>query len=197
MLAGLSFGVVDVLTPLRLHALGAGGVLLGGAFLGAAAIEAVLAPIIGRIADRRGRALPIRASLAASVLVALILPLASPAPLLVVAVVAGLPAFGALYVPAAALISDGSKQQSLHQGLGFGLLNLAWAAGQAIAAGGSGALAQATSDVAPYVLLAVAFVLVLSMLLLRGSLRGKERAAMLGSNAESPSRLTHGDYSPP
>jgi hypothetical protein len=35
----------------------------------------------------------------------------------------------------------------------FGLGNLAWAARQAIAAAGSGALAQVTSDLVPYLLL--------------------------------------------
>jgi hypothetical protein len=77
--------------------------------------------------------------------------------LLLTVIVVGLPAFGLLFVPAAAMISDGSQRQNLHQGLGFGLSNLAWAGGQAIAAAGSGALAQATTDTMPYVLLAVAF----------------------------------------
>ena len=36
------------------------------------------------------------------------------------------------------------------------MLGLTWAAGQAIAASGSGALAEATSDVVPYLLLGVA-----------------------------------------
>ena len=39
--------------------------------------------------------------------------------------------------------------------------NLAWAAGQAIAAAGSGALAQATVDAAPYLILVVVFALTL------------------------------------
>jgi len=42
----------------------------------------------------------------------------------------------------------------LHQGLAFGLANLAWATGQAVAALLGGALAQATSDFVPYALLA-------------------------------------------
>jgi hypothetical protein len=44
----------------------------------------------------------------------------------------------------------------LHQGLGFALSNLTWAAGQAAAASASGVLAQATSDLVPYLLLAFA-----------------------------------------
>jgi hypothetical protein len=37
--------------------------------------------------------------------------------------------------------------------LAFGLANLAWAGGQTVGAAASGALAQATSDVVPFVLL--------------------------------------------
>jgi hypothetical protein len=44
----------------------------------------------------------------------------------------------------------------LDQGLAFSLGNLAWAGGQAIAAAGSGALAEATSDLLPFFLLGAA-----------------------------------------
>jgi MFS family permease len=163
-LAGVSFGTIDVLTPLRLSALGAGAVVIAGAFLGAAGLEAVLAPLVGRLADRRGRTLPVRLSLAVAVAVSVLLPAVRPAAVLVVLVVVGLPAFGTLFVPASAMISDGADRQKLHHGLGFGLANLAWASGQAIAAASSGAIAQATGDTVPYVLLAAAlFVTLLAM----------------------------------
>ena len=167
-LAGLAFGVVDVLVPLRLNSLGATAVVIGAAFLGAAAIEAVLAPVVGRVADHRGRALPVRLCVSSSVVVSLLLPFVVPGGLLVAVLIVGLPAFGILFVPANAMISDGAQRQNLHQGLGFGLSNLAWAGGQAIAATGSGALAQATSDTVPYVLLAVAFAITLFMLRPKG-----------------------------
>jgi hypothetical protein len=54
------------------------------------------------------------------------------------------------------MISDGADRQSLHHGLGFGLANLAWASGQAVAAASSGAIAQAVGDTLPYLLLALA-----------------------------------------
>jgi MFS family permease len=167
-LAGLSFGVVDVLAPLRLNSLGATAVVIAAAFLGAAALEAALAPVIGRVADRRGRALPVRLSVSCSVVMSLLLPFVVPKALLVVVLIVGLPAFGTLFVPAAAMISDGARHENLHQGLGFGLSNLAWAGGQAIAAAGSGALAQATTDTVPYVLLAAAFASTLFMLRPKG-----------------------------
>ena len=61
--AGLALGVVDVLAPLRLNRLGAGALVIAGVFLGSAAVEVVLAPLVGRLADRRGRMVPVRLSL--------------------------------------------------------------------------------------------------------------------------------------
>ena len=153
-LAGFAFGVIDVLVPLRLSRLGAGAIVIAGAFIGAGIIEAVLAPFVGRVADRRGRLLPVRLSASFAILVSLLLPIASPAALLVAVVVVGDAAFGTLFVPASALVSDGAERRNLHQGLGFGMSNLTWAGGQAVAAAGAGALAQATSDAVPYGILA-------------------------------------------
>jgi len=167
-LAGLSFGVVDVLAPLRLSALGASAVVIGAAFLGSAALEAILAPLAGRLADRRGRRAPVQLLLAAAIVVSLLLPWVQPAALLVACLVIGLPAYGILFVPAAAMISDGADRRKLHQGLGFGLANLAWASGQAVAASSSGILAEATVDAVPYLLLAATFSLTLLLVRPRG-----------------------------
>jgi MFS family permease len=68
--------------------------------------------------------------------------------------VIGMPAFGTLFAPSSAMLSDAAHRLELHQGLAFGLANLAWAAGQTIAASASGAIAQATTDFVPYALLA-------------------------------------------
>jgi MFS family permease len=158
-LAGIAFGVVDVLVPLRLNALGATAVVISAAFLGAAALEGALAPVIGRVSDRQGSLAPVRVSLVVAVAVGVLIPFVSPLWLLVAFLVVGLPAFGVLFVPASAMISDGADRRRLHQGLAFGLANLAWACGQAVAAASSGALAQATVDALPFVLLAAAFAL--------------------------------------
>ncbi len=47
MLAGLGFGVLDVLAPLRLSKLGATAVVIGATFLASAAIESALSPLAG------------------------------------------------------------------------------------------------------------------------------------------------------
>src|SRR5215469_3731380 len=163
-LAGLGFGVLDVLAPLRLNSLGASAIVIGAAFLGASALETALSPLAGRLSDRRGALTPIRLSLAGAVVLTLLAPLLAPAALLVALLIVGMPAFGTLYTPAAALLSAGADRVQLNQGLAFGLSNLAWASGQGAGAAASGALAQATSDLFPYTLLAAACLATLAVL---------------------------------
>jgi MFS family permease len=178
-LAGIAFGVVDVLVPLRLNALGATAVVISAAFLGAAALEGGFSPFVGRLSDRRGSLAPVRVSLVAAIVVAALIPYVSPSWVLVVLLIIGLPAFGVLFVPASAMVSDGADRRHLHQGLAFGLANLAWAAGQAVAAVASGALAQATVDAFPFLLLAGLFLL--TTLALRPS--GRRLLARIGVGA--------------
>jgi MFS family permease len=154
MLAGMAFGAVDVLAPLRLSHLGATALIIGATFLASAAIESGLSPLAGRLSDRRGALVPIRLSLSAAVAVSLLAPVLEPAPWLIALLIVGMPAYGTLFAPASALLSAGAHRLDLNQGLAFGLVNLAWATGQTVASAGSGALAQATSDIVPYSLLA-------------------------------------------
>jgi MFS family permease len=153
-IAGMAFGVLDVLAPLRLNALGATPLVIGATFLASAAIETGLSPLSGRLSDRRGRYFPVRISLLSGVAVSLLAPVLAPAAVLIAMLVIGMPAFGTLFAPSSAMLSDAAHRLELHQGLAFGLANLAWAAGQTIAASASGAIAQATSDLVPYALLA-------------------------------------------
>jgi MFS family permease len=154
MLPGLAFGVLDVLAPLRLGALGASAAVIGGTFLASAAVEGGLSPLAGRLSDRRGALVPVQLSLVATVVVSLLAPTVASLAWLVVILVVGMPTFGTLFAPAAAMLSGGAHRLGLNQGLAFGLGNLAWASGQALAATASGAIAQATSDLVPYALLA-------------------------------------------
>jgi MFS family permease len=154
MLAGLGFGVVNVLAPLRLSHLGATGLVIGATFLASAAIESALSPLAGRMSDRRGALAPVRFSLAAAVVLSLLAPLLSPAPWLVGLLIVGMPSFGTLFAPATALLSLGADRLQINQGISFGISNLAWASGQAVASAASGAVAQATSDFVPYAVLA-------------------------------------------
>jgi predicted MFS family arabinose efflux permease len=171
MLAGMwltalpsaAFGVMDVLAPLRLAALGATALALGATFFAAAGIEAIVSPTAGRAADRRG-ALPVaRAALliGAVALVVLQLPQTAVGLAIVVVFVAGL--LGALWVPAGLLLTAGAERIGLDNAFAFAFFNLGWAAGFTVGAAGGGALAQASSDAVPYLLLAGAYVLSLAV----------------------------------
>jgi MFS family permease len=174
-LAGLGLGVVDVLVPLRLNSLGASAVVIGATFLATAAIEAGLAPLAGRLSDRRGALMPVRLALVGAIAVSLLAPVLEPAALLVVLLIVALPSFGTLFTPAAALLSAGADRLQLNQALAFGLTNLAWASGQAVGAAATGVLAQATSDLLPYALLACTCLATLAVLQFRAR-RLAERA---------------------
>lgn len=155
-LAGIAFGVVDVLAPLRLARLGAGSTIIAATFLSAAVIESCVSPVAGRFSDRFGTRRPVLIGLAVGTLFSVLAWLPGSLPWLIAVLVLGMPFFGALYTPAAAMVSESAQDQKLNHGIAFALTNLTWAAGQAIAASGSGALAEATSDVVPYLLLGAA-----------------------------------------
>jgi MFS family permease len=155
-LAGIAFGVVDVLAPLRLARLGAGSTVIAATFLCGAVIESCVSPVAGRFSDRFGARRPVLIGLAAGTLFGVLVWLPGSVPWLVVVLVLGMPFFGSLYTPAAAMVSESAQDQKLNHGIAFALTNLTWAAGQAIAASASGALAEATSDVFPYLLLGAA-----------------------------------------
>jgi MFS family permease len=152
--AALVFGAVDVLTPLELDRLGASGLAIGATFLVASAIEAVLQPLSGRAADRHGRGWPLRVALAGAIAFLVLLPLPQTALVLAALVAIGSAVCGTVNTPAMALIADGVAGVGLDHGFGFALVNLVWATGQVGGTVAGGALAGATSDAVPYLLLA-------------------------------------------
>jgi MFS family permease len=114
--------------------LGVTALVIAGTFLASAGVEAALSPVAGRAADRRGAIVPIRCSLVGAVAISLLAPTLASAAVLIPVLIVGMPSFGTLFTPAMTLVSEGAQHQRLDQGLAFGLGNLAWAAGQAIAA---------------------------------------------------------------
>lgn len=154
LLPALFSGVIEVLAPLRLDALGASGVAVGAVFLTAAGVEAVISPVAGRLSDRRGRMVPIRVGLLGSAVMAVLLPLPEHALVLAIAVVAVVAALGVFWAPAMAMLSDASETAGLDQGLAFALANLAWAGGHVVGGGGGAWLADLASDALPYGLMA-------------------------------------------
>jgi MFS family permease len=164
-IAGIAFGVVDTLAPLRLARLGAGSTVIAATFLCGAVIESCVSPIAGRFSDRFGARRPVLIGLVAGALFSALAWLPGAVAWLVPVLVLGTPFFGSLYTPAAAMVSESAQDLKLNHGIAFALTNLTWAAGQAIAASGSGALAEATSDAVPYLLLGAACLATLSRML--------------------------------
>ncbi len=153
-LPALFFGTVSVLAPLRLDDLGASTAGVAVVFLVAAGSEAVTSPLVGRLSDRRGRLLPLRAGLIGVLVACFALPAPGRAWVLGACVVVCAALAGMLWAPAMALLSDGAEHAGVAQGMAFGLINLAWGGGQVGGAAGGAWIADATSDVVPYLLLA-------------------------------------------
>jgi predicted MFS family arabinose efflux permease len=163
-LPALLFSTMGVLVSLRLDDLGMSAVAIGTVFLVSAGIEAVLNPAAGRVSDLRGRLLPIRVGLAASAVAALLLPWPDSRWVLAALVILAGMAFGIFWTPAMSHLTDLAELRGLDYAYGFALVNLAWAPGQALGASGGGALARATSDTVPYVILSALCVLSLALL---------------------------------
>ena len=98
-LPALFFGVLDVLAPLALDAEGYGAIAIGAVFLVAGLIETALNPLLGRLSDRRGRLLPIRWALCASIVVGILLAVADAPAAIAVLAIAGALSFGGFYTP--------------------------------------------------------------------------------------------------
>jgi len=151
-LPALLFGTLIVLMPLSLDEAGFGAVAIGAVWLVAAALEAVVNPVIGHASDRFGELAPVRIGLVAAIVVSLLLAvLSGPVALVALTLAAGI-AYGGFYTPSLLVLSDSAERIGLAQGLVFGLMGLAWATGNTIGPLASGALADALGNALPYVL---------------------------------------------
>jgi predicted MFS family arabinose efflux permease len=161
---GLLFGTIGVLAPLRLDDLGAGAATIGAAWLGAAALESGVSPIVGRISDRRGRLFPCLIGLSFGAVLMLLFTLPVHTWQVVALVLVAAPAIGTMWAPSMALMSDGAEALGIAQGFAFALSNLGWSIGQTAGAAASARLADATSDAVPYVMLSGVCVATLAVL---------------------------------
>jgi MFS family permease len=161
---GLFFGTLGVLGPLRLDELGFGGIAIGATWLVAAGLEAVLAPVVGRLSDRHGRRGPLAFALAGATVVGATIPWLQSAWLLAVFVVLSAITIGIVWTPTMSLLTDRAEALGLDYAYGFAVVNVAWAPGAFIGPAAGGALAQATSDAVPYLLLSAACALTLGLL---------------------------------
>jgi predicted MFS family arabinose efflux permease len=109
--------------------------------------------LVGRLADRRGPLAPLRVALAASAVVAALLPWPDRALALAALVVCAGLAFGAFYTPGMTLLTHAAEDRGLNYGYAFALVNLAWAPGQTVGSALGGTVAEKTSDAVPYLTL--------------------------------------------
>jgi MFS family permease len=149
------FGAIEVLVPLRIDEFGGGHGLIAGGFIAGAALEAMLAPLAGRISDRVGRRLPYVIGLAicalAMVAIGIVINLEEVLGALILTSLGA----GLCFAPALTLISDVAEASSLHQGFAAGVSNMAWALGQVIGGVGGGVVASLTGNAPPSLAIAL------------------------------------------
>jgi MFS family permease len=154
VLAGFLLGVVSVLAPLHLVRLGWTSAGVAAIFVLAAGITTAVTPVLGRVADRAGRIVPLRAVLVLCCAGSVALAFPSGRWVYAVLVLVGVSAYALLWTPAMVLLSDAADARGLGFAAGFALMNLAWSPGQLVGSAFAGAVAQATSDAVPFVVAA-------------------------------------------
>lgn len=155
------FGAIEVLVPLRIDSLGGGHGLIAAGFIVGAALEAMLAPLAGRISDRVGRRLPYVSGLAICALAMVAIAEVTTLEEVIGALIFTSLGAGLCFAPALTLISDTAESSNLHQGFAAGLSNMAWALGQVIGGIGGGVVASITGNAEPS--LAIALLLALTV----------------------------------
>jgi MFS family permease len=145
-------GMLNVLGPLRMHSFGAGAGAIGATFLVAAALEAVVSPLVGGWSDRRGRLAPARAGLIMTGIALLCFTLPKSALPLAGLIVITASALGGLWAPSMAMLSDAAETSGVDQALAAALMNLGWSGGQVLGAVGGGAVAKAVGDALPTII---------------------------------------------
>jgi len=163
-LAPLLFAVLGVLVPLSLAARGWNAGQLGALYAGAAALEALVHPLLGRWADRQGALAPISTGLVGSIVVLSGLAVSGPPWLVAGLVVAAAITFGATLVPGMALLTRASEAAGLDAVLAMALANLAWALGHAVGSPVCGWLADRVGDTLTYAAFAALCLVVLGAL---------------------------------
>jgi MFS family permease len=178
-LPALLFATLSVLGPLQLDRLGWGVLGVAATFFVSAGVEGAVSPAIGRWSDRVGRLAPIRFGLVAGAAVSLVIPWIGDRWLLSAFVVLAGLAYGVFWAPSTAMLSDGWEAAGVEHGLGFALMNFAWAPGNVLGSAAGGAIADVGGDVASYAVLAGLCLLTLAAL---------QRRSVLAAAAAARSR---------
>jgi MFS family permease len=155
----LMFGAVEVLVPLRIDEFGGGHAAIAGGFIAGAALQAGLAPLVGRYSDRVGRRVPFVVGIGICACAMLGIAAADSLAPVLGALILGALGAGICFTPALTTLSETAESSRLHQGFAAGLSNMAWAAGQTLGAVAGGAAASAAGYDAPSIAIAVLLIL--------------------------------------
>jgi MFS family permease len=155
-LEAILFGAATALLPLRMAHFGAPGWAVGAAFVGASALSALLAPVVGRSVDRRGTMPTVAVGLAAGapLVAALVLPHGAFLLGLLVVLALGGPMTAGL-IPAASLMTEATERVGVTLLLATTMVNVAYATGEVIGAPTAAGLSQSTGDAVPLLTIAV------------------------------------------
>jgi len=150
----LMFGAVEVLAPLQIAGLGGGHTLIAAGFIAGAALEAVLAPIVGGYSDRAGRRRPYVVGLSICAVAMVAVAMGAAMGVVLAGVMLTSLGGGICFTPALTMLSEAAESSRLHQGFSAGLSNMAWAAGQVIGGLSGGGVASVAGNAAPGIAIA-------------------------------------------
>jgi len=147
------FGAVEVLAPLGIADLGGGHALIAGGFIAGAALEGILAPIVGGYSDRIGRRAPFVAGLTICAVAIFVVTVGDSMGEVMAGVMLTSLGGGICLTPALTMLSELAESSRLHQGFAAGLSNMAWASGQVVGGVVGGSAASVAGNAAPGVLI--------------------------------------------
>lgn len=149
------FGAVEVLVPLQIADLGGGHALIAAGFIAGAALEAVLAPLVGGYSDRAGRRTPFMVGLAICAVAMAAVAIGQAMGVVMAGLILTSLGGGICFTPALTMLSEVAEAGNLHQGYSAGLSNMAWATGQVIGGLAGGSAASVAGNAAPSVAIIV------------------------------------------
>ena len=167
-----TLGALSTLLPLRLSHIGASGIVIGITFVLASVLSTLVAPMVGRVTDRRGAGVPLCAGLLTTAALVLLMPL--PHTVFLLAALSVITVGGPLTaytIPAMSLITESAERIGLALIVSTMMFNIAWAIGETVGAPAAASISQATTDAVPLLALAVIMVATFGAVIATGLMR--------------------------
>ena len=167
-----TLGALSTLLPLRLSHIGASGIVIGITFVLASVLSTLVAPMVGRVTDRRGAGVPLCAGLLTTAALVLLMPL--PHTVFLLAALSVITVGGPLTaytIPAISLITESAERIGLALIVSTMMFNIAWAIGETVGAPAAASISQATTDAVPLLALAVIMVATFGAVIATGLMR--------------------------